>query len=168
MVSYTILGYLAPLALHVSHLNHYTCHQLHINVFFHHIDISTDLLLHNNTRISCSPAATWITKSGPAMQVEVSIGVHVVFPLSLGIGRDDRCMGAGVKANKAFIEPQTRLIWGEPGSGIAQISDEQRPAVMTDDVTIGAHMVFPLSLGMGRENRWEFMCLQTWNGFMEP
>ena len=116
MVSYTILGYLAPLALHVSHLNHYTCHQLHINVFFHHIDISTDLLLHNNTRISCSPAATWITKSGPAMQVEVSIGVHVVFPLSLGIGRDDRCMGAGVKANKAFIEQQTRLIWGESGS----------------------------------------------------
>ena len=102
------------------------------------------------------------------MQVEVSIGVHVVFPLSLGIGRDDRCMRAGVKAKKAFIEQQTCLIWGESGSGIAQISDEQRPAVMTDDVTIGAHMVFPLSLGMGRENRWEFMCLQTWNGFMEP
>ena len=69
------------------------------------IDISTDLLLHNNTRISCSPAATWITKSGPAMQVEVSIGVHVVFPLSLGIGSDDRCMGTGVKANKTLMEP---------------------------------------------------------------
>ena len=100
------------------------------------------------------------------MQVEVSICVHVVFPLSLGIGRDDRCMGAGVKANKAFIEAQTRLIWGEPGSGIAQISDEQQPAAIKIEVSIGAHMVFPLSLGIGRENRWEFMCLQTWKGLL--
>ena len=52
--------------------------------------------------------------------------------------------------------------------GIAQILDEQRPAVMSDDVTIGAHVVFPLSLGMGRGNGLEFMCLQTWKGFMEP
>ena len=102
------------------------------------------------------------------MQVEVSIGVHVVFPLSLGIGRDDRCMRAGVEANKAFIEPQTHLIWGVPGSGIAQISDEQQPAAIKIEVSIGAHMVFQLSLGIGRETRWEFMCLQTWNGFMEP
>ena len=60
------------------------------------------------------------------------------------------------------------LLWGESGSGTAQIPDEQRPAVMSNDVTIGAHMVFPLSLGMGRENGWEFMCLQTWKKFMEP
>ena len=56
----------------------------------------------------------------------------------------------------------------EPGSGIAQISDEQQPAVMTDDVTIGAHGVRSLSLGIVRENGWEFMCLQTWKKFMEP
>ena len=48
-----------------------------------------------------------------------------------------------------------------PGSRIAQISDEQQPAAISDDVTIGAHVVFPLSLGMGRGNGLEFMCLQT-------
>ena len=55
-----------------------------------------------------------------------------------------------------------------PGSRIAQISDEQQPAAISDDVTIGAHVVFPLSLGMGRGNGLEFMGVQTWKGFMEP
>ena len=54
-----------------------------------------------------------------------------------------------------------------PSSGIAQISVEQQPAAIKIEVSIGAHMVFPLSLGIGRENRWEFMCLQTWKGLME-
>ena len=55
-----------------------------------------------------------------------------------------------------------------PGPRIAQIPDEQQPAMMEVEVTIGAHGVFSLSLGIGRENRWEFMGLQTWKGFMEP
>ena len=62
----------------------------------------------------------------------------------------------------------TSLIWGVSGSRITQISDEQQPAAIKIEVSIGAHMVFPLSLGIGRENRWEFMCLQSWKGFMEP
>ena len=52
------------------------------------------------------------------------------------------------------------------GSRITQISDEQQPAAIKIEVSIGAHMVFPLSLGIGRENRWEFMCLQTWKGLL--
>ena len=40
-------------------------------------------------------------------------------------------------------------------------SNSKRDAAMSDDVTIGAHGVWSLSLGMGRENRWEFMCLQA-------
>ena len=46
--------------------------------------------------------------------------------------------------------------------------DEQQPAAIKIEVSIGAHMVFPLSLGMGRETVWEFMCLQTWKGVIEP
>ena len=39
------------------------------------------------------------------MQVEVYIGVHVVFPLALGNERDERCIGSSANANKAFMEP---------------------------------------------------------------
>ena len=39
---------------------------------------------------------------------------------------------------------------------------------MEVEVEVGAHGVFSLSLGIGRENGWEFMWLQTWKVIMEP
>ena len=66
------------------------------------------------------------------------------------------------------MEPLTHLIWGEPGSRIAKISDEQGGVAIKVEIPISAHVVFPLSLGMGRETLCEFMCLQTWKKFMEP
>ena len=35
-------------------------------------------------------------KQGVAVEVEVDVGSQVVFPLSLGILKADRCMGASV------------------------------------------------------------------------
>ena len=103
-----------------------------------------------------------------AIKIEVSIGAHMVFPLSLGIGRENRWEFMCLQTWKGLLSHKPRLIWGEPGSRNAQISDEQSPAEMTDDVTIGAHGVWSLSLGIGRENWWEFMCLHTLKKFMEP
>ena len=57
------------------------------------------------------------------------------------MGRENRWEFMCLQTWKGLLSHKPRLIWGEPGSGTAQISDEQSPAVMTDDVTIGAHGV---------------------------
>ena len=102
------------------------------------------------------------------MSDDVTIGAHGVWSLSLGMGRENGWEFMCLQTWNGFMEPQTRLIWGVPGSGIAQISDEQGGVAIKVEVPISAHVVFPLSLGMGRETMWEFMCLQTWKKFMEP
>ena len=43
----------------------------------------------------------------------------------------------------------------EPGSWIGQISDERWGAAMGDEVVLGAHGAFPLSMGIKREDRGE-------------
>ena len=45
---------------------------------------------------------------------------------------------------------------GCAGLPITQISDEQWPAAISDEVTIAAHSFCSLSLDIGRDNRWEF------------
>ena len=37
---------------------------------------------------------------GAAMEVEVAIRVHGVFPLPMGMEREDRCEGAGLRTHK--------------------------------------------------------------------
>ena len=49
------------------------------------------------------------------MEVEGSILVDVFIPLSLGIGRKDRCELAGLHTFKGVLEPNWCQIWGEPG-----------------------------------------------------
>ena len=50
---------------------------------------------------------------------------------------------------------ETRLIWSEPGCQIAQISYKRWGAAAGDEVAVGVHGVFPLPLGMEREDRCE-------------
>ena len=47
------------------------------------------------------------------------------------------------------------LTWSEPGCQIAQISAERRGAATGDEVADRVHGVFPLPLGMEREDRCE-------------
>ena len=39
------------------------------------------------------------------MEVEVVFGAHGVFLLPMGIGWEDRCIGAGLQTWKGFMEP---------------------------------------------------------------
>ena len=51
---------------------------------------------------------------------------------------------------------ETRWIWSEPGCcQIAQISDERWGAAAGDEVAVRVHGVFPLPMGMEREDRCE-------------
>ena len=66
------------------------------------------------------------------------------------------------------MEPQTRLVWYEPGCGISQISDQQWPAAAKVEVEIGAHGVFLLPMGIGREERCMRTGLESWRGSKAP
>ena len=55
-----------------------------------------------------------------------------------------------------FGVSQAHWIWSEPGCWIVQISNERRGAAATDEVDVRVlHGVFPLPMGMEREDRCE-------------
>ena len=50
---------------------------------------------------------------------------------------------------------ETCLIWSVPSCWIAKISAEQWAAAMGDEVAVHVDGVFPLPMGMEREDRYE-------------
>ena len=50
---------------------------------------------------------------------------------------------------------QKRWIWSEPGCWIAKVTAERRGAAMGDEVAVHVDGVFPLPMGMEREDRCE-------------
>ena len=61
-----------------------------------------------------------------------------------------------------FVNKSALLMW------ITQISDEPRGAATGDEGDVRVHGVFPLPMGMEREDRCEQTGLQTWKGSMAP
>ena len=61
----------------------------------------------------------------------------------------------GLWAWKGSKASEMCLILSEPGCWIAQISDEQWSAAGGDEVAARVHGVFPLPMGMEREDRCE-------------
>ena len=63
----------------------------------------------------CENAQISAERRGTAMEVEVAIGVHGVFPLPMGIEREDRCEWAGLWTWKGSTASETRSISSVPG-----------------------------------------------------
>ena len=61
----------------------------------------------------------------------------------------------GLETWKGSMASEMRLIWSEPGCEIAQISGERWGAAAGDEVAARVHGVFPLPMGMEREDTCE-------------
>ena len=73
----------------------------------------------------------------------------------MGMEREDRCESTGLETWKGSMASQTRWIKSEPGGQIAQISARRWGAATQDEAAARVHVVFPLPMGMERDDRCE-------------